>query len=473
AQVLSGTISGTGTLTQSGSGTSTLSGTNSYTGLTTISTGVLRAMNNQALGATAGGVTVSDGATLELSGGITIGSETLTLSGSGVGNNGALRNVGGSNSYQGAITLAGTTSIISDSGTTLTLSGGIDGSKALSIAGSGTLALNGAVGFDIPLESFIASSATTLSVNGESLTTVGTQTFEGPTSFGTATSLTSTNSAITATGLVNAAGELTFIAGSGAVSFANVSNNFTSIKVVSASDVKVRDANAMGVSGITATGVIDVATRLENLTISGNISTTDKTSNAVILNAGESKDAGESDGGNIVISGTETILAGSGGIIKLYTGSVSASSSLNALVPQGSGRFRYNSDETYAGYVTAPEAGLNVLYREQPTVTVTADSFAKTYGSAVPELTYSFAGALNGDTSGQIVSSVSVAIGGNKSTSGNFTAGTHTLTPSGVTTSPLGYAVSYSSGTLSVSQLALTVTGLAATSRVYDATTVA
>ncbi|NDA39477.1 MAG: hypothetical protein EBX86_05295, partial [Actinobacteria bacterium] len=66
---VSGSITGTGgALTKTGSGTLTLSGNNSYTGATTISAGALRASHNNALGTTASGTTVAQGAALELSG---------------------------------------------------------------------------------------------------------------------------------------------------------------------------------------------------------------------------------------------------------------------------------------------------------------------------------------------------------------------------------------------------------------------
>src|SRR5260370_8750000 len=74
---------GTGTvaLTKVGTGTLTLSGANTYTGLTTVSTGILNIQNGSALGGTGTGTTVSTGATLQLQGGITVGAEALTITG--------------------------------------------------------------------------------------------------------------------------------------------------------------------------------------------------------------------------------------------------------------------------------------------------------------------------------------------------------------------------------------------------------
>ena len=81
-------------------------------------------------------MTVASGAALELSGGITIGAEALTLNNAGVSSGGALRNISGNNTYQGAITLStNAVRINSDSGT-LTLSGNITNST-LGLTGRG------------------------------------------------------------------------------------------------------------------------------------------------------------------------------------------------------------------------------------------------------------------------------------------------------------------------------------------------
>ena len=77
-------------ITKTGSGTQTLSGDNAYTGATLISTGTLKIGHANALGTTAGTTTISSGATLDLNG-QTI-TEVLSLTGAGVGGNGALIN---------------------------------------------------------------------------------------------------------------------------------------------------------------------------------------------------------------------------------------------------------------------------------------------------------------------------------------------------------------------------------------------
>jgi autotransporter-associated beta strand protein len=127
-------------LIKSGAGTLTLGGANTYTGSTTISSGTLVLGSAAALGTTAGGTTVASGATLDL-GGQTVGAEPLTISGAGVGGNGALVNSSGSpatfagNINNQSFTVGGTGDI--------NLSGAITINFDLTKIGAGTLTLSG------------------------------------------------------------------------------------------------------------------------------------------------------------------------------------------------------------------------------------------------------------------------------------------------------------------------------------------
>src|SRR5205085_3408426 len=113
---LIGTTSGT--LTKSGTGTWTLTGADTYTGSTSINAGILHIHNATALGTIAGATTISSSATLQLQGGITVGAEALTISGTGAaGQNGALVNVSATNNYGGLLVLGAASTISSDSGT--------------------------------------------------------------------------------------------------------------------------------------------------------------------------------------------------------------------------------------------------------------------------------------------------------------------------------------------------------------------
>lgn len=166
---------GNGTLTKDGLGTLILNAANTYTGLTTVSAGVLNIRNATGLGTTANGTTVSSGATLQLQNNITIGNEALTLRGSGAsGQNGALVNISGTNNYSGLLTLGATSTISSDSGTlNLTNLGTITGATfGLTLRGSG----NGTVA------SIIGTTSGTLTKSGTGTWTLtGANTFTGAT----------------------------------------------------------------------------------------------------------------------------------------------------------------------------------------------------------------------------------------------------------------------------------------------------
>jgi outer membrane autotransporter protein len=197
---------GGGSLTKVGTGTLTLTGANTYDGLTTVSAGILNIQNGSGLGATTTGTTVSSGATLQLQGGITVGTEALTISGTGAaGQNGALVNVSGTNNYGGLLTLGAASTISSDAGTlNLTNTGTITGAGfGLTLTGAG----NGTI------SSIIGTGAGTLTKNG-----TGTWTLSG-TSANTYTGLTTINAGeldLNKTAGVNAiAGNITIGDGSG------------------------------------------------------------------------------------------------------------------------------------------------------------------------------------------------------------------------------------------------------------------
>jgi autotransporter-associated beta strand protein len=82
---------------------------------------------------------------LQLQGAVAIGVEALTLNGSGVSNDGALRNVSGNNSWAGAVTLGSAATIASDADT-LSLNGAIDNNgHALTVAGAGNTTVGAAI----------------------------------------------------------------------------------------------------------------------------------------------------------------------------------------------------------------------------------------------------------------------------------------------------------------------------------------
>ena len=154
------TVGGTGIITWNGiiSGTASnlvvaataagklsLGGANTYDGSTTVSSGVLNIQNILATGTTAGGVSVTSGAALEMQNNIAVGAEALTLNGTGISSGGALRNISGTNSWSGAITLGAASRINSDVNT-LTLSGGITGNNiGLTVGGAANTTISNTI----------------------------------------------------------------------------------------------------------------------------------------------------------------------------------------------------------------------------------------------------------------------------------------------------------------------------------------
>jgi len=172
ANTVSVTKNGAGTLVIHGGGTADPGGSSQgrYNSTTTINAGVLRVRHDFALGTTDSGTTVASGAALELQettalANLSVG-ELLTLNGSGISNNGALRNKSGNNTLTGAITLASDTRIHSDAGT-LTIENAISGNFNLTLGGAGTITLAGAGANASTYTGTTTVSAGTLLVTGQ------------------------------------------------------------------------------------------------------------------------------------------------------------------------------------------------------------------------------------------------------------------------------------------------------------------
>ncbi|MCI5054129.1 MAG: autotransporter-associated beta strand repeat-containing protein [Pelagibacteraceae bacterium] len=175
----SNVISGQGNLLISKSDTVTLGGSNTLTGLITVE-GTLRVTSNDALGSTAVGTTVSNSGSLELSGAIKV-SDPLTLNGTGNKSGGALRNISGNNTFEGAISLGANSRINSDSGTlnlNVTSGNAVTGTYNLFFGGSG----------NITVSDPIATSTGTLTKDGAgTLTLSATNTYSGTTTISAGT----------------------------------------------------------------------------------------------------------------------------------------------------------------------------------------------------------------------------------------------------------------------------------------------
>ncbi len=128
-------------LTTIGAGKLILAGANTFSGALNVNAGVVNLQNSGAI-ASSSGAAVSTSSALELEGGVAIGAVPLSLTGSGPGGSGALRNVTGANSYAGAITVLGGATVGSDAGA-LTLTGGVSiTTGSITFTGSGDSLVN-------------------------------------------------------------------------------------------------------------------------------------------------------------------------------------------------------------------------------------------------------------------------------------------------------------------------------------------
>ncbi|MDB5963468.1 MAG: hypothetical protein JWP59_4762, partial [Massilia sp.] len=270
--------------------------------------------------------------------------------------------------------------------------------------------------------------------------------------------------------------------GSGASFVLNSASNNVATLAADTGSVTYVDADALNVGtsnsiGITTTGPVSISTRTGDLTISQNISTTDASNSAIVLNAGVNTAAGAPTGGNVIISGSPIIGTGAGGRTTLYTGSVSDSTGLTMLVGSGSGHFRYNSDEAASNYDTtnaALGAGSYAIYREQPMLSVTPGAATSVYGESLSAGSGSTISAyVNGDASTNAVTSGTAIF--TTAVTGSSHAGTYDIAYTSGLANSLGYGyvdAAGSTGEYSVSVRTLTATiANTGVSKTYDGTT--
>ncbi|MDC0460866.1 autotransporter-associated beta strand repeat-containing protein [Candidatus Pelagibacter sp.] len=331
-QILSGNISGAGTLTKSGSSTLTLSGTNTYTGSTTINAGTISVASSANLGATPGLADadniIFNGGTLNTTADFTLGANKgITMTGAGTIDIDA----GTTLTYAGSITDSGT---LTKAGTgTLSLSGSSDNSGGILVSagkieignnaslGTGTITLNGGtLSSDSTtartLDEAIAISSSSIlgdATNTGKITLSGNSTFSG-------TNTLTANSDIELSGSVDlgsatqtfsvASGKSTTLSGaisSGAISksgdgtlIISADNDYASGTTVSAGTLRVSGSGDLGTGSLTigASGTLDLRNTLAvaSLEISG-------------AGSGNRITNGDADGttANLTVSGTSTL----------------------------------------------------------------------------------------------------------------------------------------------------------------------
>jgi len=288
AFMVSGDISGSGTLSKSGTGTLTLGGTNTYTGGTTIDAGTLSIASDSNLGNSTGGLTLNGG--------------TLT-------NTAALTS-------GRAISLLGTSANTLNTNANLTLTGAIGGSGALTKDGTGTLTLSGTNtytgGTTINAGTLSIASDTNLGASGVLVLSSGRLT--NTAAFSTARTINlitagtlDTEANLTLTGLISGNGTLTKT-GAGMLTLSGA-NTYVGGTIISGGTLGVSsNANLGGSAGLSLDGgtlaLIGAFTSSRAITVTGN--------NGVL-----SADSTATLSGNISGNGQLTVR---GGGLLTYTG---------------------------------------------------------------------------------------------------------------------------------------------------------
>jgi len=283
-----------------------LGGDNSYSGPTTVSAGVLNIQDGTALGTTDAGTSVASGAALQMQGGITVGAEALTLNGTGVSDDGVLRNMDGVNTYGGALTLVGATRINSDSGTLILSNAGAitgDGS-ALTVGGSGDTTINSII--DTTTAALNKDGTGTLTLSGANTYTGGTNISGGALALSGAGTLGDSANALTMSGgrldlggTSRTVGAVSITAGAGSAdTIGNGSLTGTSYSAGNASGNAIVSANLLGDTTLTMTGA-------GMLTLSGANAYTGGTtvSDGVLLAATPAALPGYDSAGKVVFNG--------------------------------------------------------------------------------------------------------------------------------------------------------------------------
>ncbi|MEX2360504.1 MAG: autotransporter-associated beta strand repeat-containing protein, partial [Gammaproteobacteria bacterium] len=422
-----GESAGTFGFDKTGLGLLILDGANTYGGTTNVVAGTLSVTDNAGLGATTNGTVVSTGATLHLNA-VDVGTESVTLNGTGDGGNGALT-VTGTASLAGAVVLGTGSPSIGGAGT-LTLSGEISGTS-LNRVGSGTLILTGVNTF-----------------TGQLTVSVGVVSLRDSAAAGTAAGGISVTggAALELQGGITIADAITLNGdGGGTGALRNVSDDNTVSGVIT-----LGSATTIGTLGgsLTITGGIDG-------TASGHDITFDGAGDAIVSTA-----AIAGTGTNLIKDGAGTLTLS---FANTYTGTTAVNAGtlvLGADAPDGSAGALGNASSA----VTVGSAGnaasllIGGAFTVGRDVTVTGDSTVTLGGNTTDASTFSGAITLNQGVT------LSAATDGTVTFSGviNDGGGSFAVTKAGDGTVVFGGANTYDGGT-TINAGALTVSGATAT----------
>ena len=195
-------------------------------------------------------------------------------------------------------------------------------------------------------------------------------------------------------------------------------------------------------TGISATGTIAIATHKGDLSIANNVTTNNASQNALKLNAGQSET--DTLDSNIIISQNAKVIIGNGGVGQLLTGSIQNSTGVFDAV--GLNHSRYGSDETTVNYSAPLTEGIYAIYREQPMLTIVAESVDNIRILPYLDGKIFTTGFVNGDTVDILTN---IAFSGSSQGKIKPNVYTYSLTPNAENT--LGYQMLFLDGTVKLS----------------------
>lgn len=501
-----------GTFTKSGAGTLMLSGQNIYTGLTTISSGVLNIQNSSALGTSTGSTSITSGAALEIQGGINIINESITLNGTGVSSTGALRSISGDNIWGGTISLGSSSEIAVDANS-FSLNGIISGSNNLSKEGTGTLILgatnsytgtttiiNGILklttGTNIPDVSglIFSSSNATLDLNGVSETLYYLNSISGTPGIITNSNLSttpfsltinytggSTSTASTYVRIEDGAATLSFIKKGSGIQTLRGSSTYKGVTNVEAGTLYIRNSNALGTSDAGTVVFSGASLQIntvnigdESLTLNGtgisnngalNVTGTSTWSGDIMLNSNSLINCANNLIINGIISGSGNLNITGAGIAYLmsantYTGSTTINSGGTVNIQNNNGLGDIAGSTTIASGADLQLQG-NISINEVLSISSSGsngaitnisgnNSILKTIILSAAFSILSDAGTLTLDASNSITGSFGLTIGGNGNiiVNGTITTGGNNITKNGTGTTTFNQANTYTGSTI-------------------------
>ena len=498
AAIVSGNITDTGAgsgLTKTGVGVLMLSGTaNTYAGVTTVKTGGgIQIQNNNALGATGAGnnTVVEAGGTLRLD--IVTTPEAITLNGTGIvnnsfqmlantngiptgmyqpttlgsagGNTGALRNISGTNTINGLVTLASASRIQSESGTTLALSGGVTGSNVdLTVSGSGDTSI-----------ATLTTGSGKLTMHGFTAgSTSGTLNLTGASTYTGKTTVRKGTIALASTGSINGAtGTALDFTGNGIFKVTETSQNMTALTFSNGDGTVYSSRTAGTLTQAFASYTAPAAGKTATFITDGGVIGTD---NKIVLTTGQGTGfmgknvfANSASG---VTTGNRYAFYDAGGFVRAYT--------------TGDANFFASSTGATMGASSTDNVELAGAITAQTTTAVNTINLGANAFAVVAANTVSTDGLLStGGTFGPNTSFLQTATSGGELNvqvpSGTLTIssviqsnGASTLTKSGAGTLDLTAAPTYTgkttiaSGTLNLNSTSLTLGTLPSTEIVVD-----